>query len=1119
MTRLGLMTRLGVVLLGLSGSRPAHGVLQGAWAREGEQMGANFGHSVATAGDVNGDGFSDLIIGAPLFDAPSGNEGRALVYHGSAAGLSSANWTADGGDPGDDFGRSVACAGDINGDGYDDVLVGSPEDEAGPTAPNEGLAHLYLGSPAGLSGAPDWSVGSNQTRALLGYSVATAGDVNADGYDDFLIGAPYWDNADADAGRAWLFFGAADGVPVLAWSCEGTHPDEYLGYQVGTAGDVNGDGYDDVIISAWGDDHVYVFHGSPTGPSPTWDDSFASAVGSNFGFSVSTAGDTNGDGYADILIGWPDWGSNGEGRSIVFFGSAGGVASTSWNYENTEAGAAFGWSVACAGDVNGDGYSDIVIGSRSLSNGQTHEGRSRLFYGSVDGPQGTAVWIADGEQAFAYFGTSVAPAGDVNGDGYSDIAASGPQFDNPDVDEGRVAVWHGRGDSPGTLQEWLGEENQELAEYGHALDLGDFNGDGYSDIVVGTGKWDGAFEDTGRAFVYNGGDSAPSATADWTTDGADAGERFGDAVATAWDVNNDGYDDLLVGAPGFDGGRGAVHLFMGSAAGLGASAAWSAYGEAEGDAFGFAVSSAGDVNADGFADAIIGAATYSGDKPFEGAAYVYLGSPAGPAPTPVWKQVGGQSDASFGHAVAMAGDVNADGFSDVIVGAPRYDHAEDGEGAAFVYLGSPAGPEIAPNWMGESDESGAGYGFSVASAGDVNGDAYSDVIIGAPYSDVGSPGGGGVFVHLGASDGVETASYAERYASQAGSALGWSVASADLNNDGLSDIILGAPFVDNGQLDEGQVWAYPGPLTDFSLWFANDGNAPLAWHGTSVASGGDVTGDGFPDILSGAPGRENPHVHEGVVHLWPGNGFWAGASPGLAKGHGLDRRPRIRRADDASPVALFGTTDDLAALFKAHGRTPLGRDDVRLEVEVKRFGLPFNGAGTFVTGDHDTGSPVPGDGSRVDISQLATGLLDDTMYRWRARMVSDHPFWKHSPWFTHPGNDATELDFRSAEAATDVADAGRLPVAPALSGRPSPFSRVTTLTYRVAQGGPLTLAVFDVRGRLVRTLVDGEHVRPGAHDIRWEGTDEAGRRVPGGVYFIMAEMPDGVTTARVVVAR
>ena len=169
------------------------------WTAESNQGGARFGHSVATAGDVNGDHYSDVIVGAPEYDNGQGDEGRAYVYHGSAAGLSlTANWTAECNHGGARFGHSVATAGDVNGDGYSDVIVG-----ADGYGTDDGKAYVYYGFATGLSSTEGWTA-VGHGGSSLGHSVATAGDVNWDGYSDVIVGAP-------NEGRAYVYRGQGGG--------------------------------------------------------------------------------------------------------------------------------------------------------------------------------------------------------------------------------------------------------------------------------------------------------------------------------------------------------------------------------------------------------------------------------------------------------------------------------------------------------------------------------------------------------------------------------------------------------------------------------------------------------------------------------------------------------------------------------------------------------------------------------------------------------------------------------------------------------------------------------------------------------------------------------------------
>src|SRR5262249_31782614 len=194
------------------------------------------------------------------------------------------------------------------------------------------------------------------------------------------------------------------------------------------------------------------------------------------------------------------------------------------------------------------------------------------------------------------------------------------------------------------------------------------------------------------------------------------------------------------GAPLYDNGQtdeGSAFLWLGAASGLGANgnptnADWSAESDLAGAEFGSAGAPAGDVEGDGYADVVIGAPALTNGDRNEGRAYVFSGSSTGLSATPSWTVESDQRDAFFGNAVGAAADVNGDGFGDVIVGSYVYDDGQTDEGAAFVYLGSPAGPAVAPAWSADGNQVGANFGISVAAAGDVNGDGFGDVIIRAP---------------------------------------------------------------------------------------------------------------------------------------------------------------------------------------------------------------------------------------------------------------------------------------------------------------------------------------------------------------------------------------------------
>ena len=883
---------------------------------DADQPNAWFGWSVASAGDVNGDGYSDVIIGAHRYDdGANTDEGRAFVYHGSNVGLpATPNNTPDDADQADAwFGYSVASAGDVNGDGYSDVIIGAPAYNDGANT-DEGLAFVYHGSAAGLSATPNSTPDdADQFSAEFGYSVASAGDVNGDGFSDVIIGAiGYDDGANSGEGRAFVYHGSAAGLSASPNSTpdDADQAGAFFGRSVASAGDVNGDGYSDVIIGAdlytdganTNEGRAFVYHGSASGlsatPDSTPDD--ANQSGAVFGYSVASAGDVNGDGYSDVIIGaylYDDGANFDEGGAFVYYGSASGLSATpnSTPDDANQLGAEFGVSVASAGDVNGDGYSDVIIGAFDYDDGaNSDEGRAFVYYGSATGlsaaPNDTP---DDANQAFALFGISVASAGDVNGDGYSDVIIGAYSYDDgPNTDEGRAFVYNGSAAGlSATPNSTPDDADQAGANFGYSVaSAGDVNGDGYSDVIIGAdGYDDGANTNEGRAFVYHGSATGLSATPNSTPDDADQIDaRFGRCVAAAGDVNGDGYSDVIIGAYFYDDGantnEGRAFVYHGSAAGLLATPS-SIPDDADqlNAQFGRSVGGAGDVNGDGFSDVIIGAYLYDdGASIDEGRVFVYHGSAAGLSLTPnSTPDDADQASAFFGGSVAGAGDLNGDGYSDVIIGAYGYDDgASMGEGRAFVYHGSATGLSATPNnTPDDADQAGANFGLCVSSTGDVNGDGYSDVIIGAPFYDDGANmNEGRAFVYYGSAAGLlATPSNTPDDADQAGANFGFSVSSAgDVNGDGYSDVIIGAyNYDEGGNIGEGRAYVYHGSATGLSATpnsTPDDANQVSAGFGISVSTAGDINGDGYSDVIIGAYSyNDPPNSFEGRAFLYNGN--------------------------------------------------------------------------------------------------------------------------------------------------------------------------------------------------------------------------------------------------------
>jgi hypothetical protein len=431
------------------------------------------GYSVASAGDVNGDGYDDFLIGAYGDDDGGILAGQTYLILGRAAAdwgmdfdLSSADASFRGEDSYDRAGYSVASAGDVNGDGRDDFLIGAYGNGDGGSF--AGQTYLILGRAAAdwgmdfdLSNA-DASFWGEDDQDLSGWSVASAGDVNGDGRDDFLIGAYGDEDGSADgwqpfAGQTYLILGraAADwgmdfdlsGADASFW---GEDTGDYSGWSVASAGDVNGDGRDDFLIGAYGDDDGGSFAGQTYlilgRAAADWGMDFdlsnadASFWGEDAddrsGYSVASAGDVNGDGRDDFLIGayLDEDGGSSAGQSYLVLGRA--AADWGMDFDLSNADASFwgedagdysGRSVASAGDVNADGYDDFLIGAWGDDDGGADAGQTYLILGRAAADWGMDFDLSNadasfwGEDADDYSGFSVASAGDVNGDGRDDF--------------------------------------------------------------------------------------------------------------------------------------------------------------------------------------------------------------------------------------------------------------------------------------------------------------------------------------------------------------------------------------------------------------------------------------------------------------------------------------------------------------------------------------------------------------------------------------------------------------------------------------------------------------------------------------------------------------------------
>lgn len=414
-------------------------------------------------------------------------------------------------------------------------------------------------------------------------------------------------------------------------------------------------------------------------------------------FSVAPAGDVNGDGFADVIISVyiSEFGICKSGNAFLYYGTKSGVSALPvWTGTCNQVEANYGASVAYAGDVNGDGYADVIVGASHFSNGQSNEGAAFVYYGSPTGLSKTPNWNAESNQANAFFGASVSTAGDVNKDGFSDIVIGAPMFDNGETNEGRAFVYFGSANGLSVMTAWTAESDQVSANFGKTVaSAGDVNGDGYSDIVIGAPNYDNGQVNEGRAFIFSGTIMGVASAPSWTGESNQAEANYGNSLASAGDVNGDGFGDVVIGANRYDetlSNVGKIYVYLGSANGFSLYPDWTFTGDQLDGNLGISVSGGGDINGDGFHEIVIGSYTGSEDS-HKGKVYIFNGSRRGMTLDITTINNENYPNATLGNSVATAGDINGDGYADVIAGVILDTVKTNASGKAMLVQGSSKG--------------------------------------------------------------------------------------------------------------------------------------------------------------------------------------------------------------------------------------------------------------------------------------------------------------------------------------------------------------------------------------------------------------------------------------------
>ncbi len=669
----------------------------------GDSIGYNFGISASCAGDVNNDGFDDVIVGT------QNSNRKVYIFYGNTNMDNIADVILTGENNGGDFGISVSDLGDVNNDGFDDVIVGAASFNSA-----QGKVYIYYGGKS-MDNIADVTITGETTFIYFGNSVSGAGDVNNDGYDDIIVGAyNYTYNYNPKQGRAYIYYGGSnmDNKVDVTFTGEGTN--NYFGSSVSDLGDVNNDGFDDVIVGAYGfnsqQGRAYVFLGDSKMDNSADVIFTGETVENAFGISVSGAGDINQDGYKDIIIGAKKFNT-----AQIYIGgnSLDNFDGVLLSGETTDM--EFGFSISGAGDVNGDGYDDIIVGAYNYNKDQ---GRAYIYYGGKNMDSFADV-IITGEKIGDNFGWSVSRAGDVNNDGFDDVIIGAYGFSTSMSKEiGRAYLYYGGKEMDNNADVTMTGESVGNNFGFNVSQAGDVNNDGYDDVIVARSGYSSS---KGKIYIYYGSVNMDNIV-DLTITGKKTNYYFIGLFLSACDVNNDQFDDIIFTSVNFSSELTRVEIYYGSA-NMDDVVDVILTGETKNDFFGYSVSSAGDVNNDGYDDVIVGSPEYNATT---GRVYIFFGGTNMDNIADV-TITGDTTGNSFGNSVSNAGDINNDGYNDVIVGGFFGGSQQE---KIYIYFGGNI-MDNKSDVIIDGENTNSYFGFPVSSAGDVNNDGYDDIIIGA----------------------------------------------------------------------------------------------------------------------------------------------------------------------------------------------------------------------------------------------------------------------------------------------------------------------------------------------------------------------------------------------------
>jgi hypothetical protein len=419
--------------------------------------------------------------------------------------------------------------------------------------------------------------------------------------------------------------------------------------------------------------------------------------------------------------------------------------------------------------------------------------------------------------------------------------------------------------SHSTPRHWTVQSTQRGARFGRDLACGaDSNGDGFSDLLVGCPRFTGASGlPDGLAVLFQGSRQGLGTSPAWVTESPHPRAMYGASVAFC-DYNGDKLADHFVGVPAwFGAGRkaGKVLCFPGSSNSIATQSSWFVPQNRELPYVPTLILSAGDVNGDGCEDLLAGSYSFSKGFPNEGAAFLYLGSKTGTVFMSSWQAYGNITNANFFSSAAALGDVNGDGYGDVAIGAPRISANGRESGRVYIYFGSPQGLQREPGWSADGLAAQMHFGASITRVGDINGDGLADFVVGAPGKGGDSTRPGSVYLYLGSRNGISRTPAWQADGAKPNNGFGFAVAGGgDFDGDGYGDLLVGAPYVKGNSVVEGELSLFRGNGQAFSPqpdWILGGGQTGCRL-GTVVRCAGDINGDGFADFAVASSHYQTP---------------------------------------------------------------------------------------------------------------------------------------------------------------------------------------------------------------------------------------------------------------------